>query len=74
MDKRFIVADIQAAMRARNFPTISLWNRLEARPVVDDRAPMAVGRVRLEAKVERRAIPLQLGSTPMAQAHRGHQR
>src|SRR6187551_2502023 len=32
MDKRFVVAEIQQALSARRFPTITLWNRLEGRP------------------------------------------
>ncbi len=36
MDNRFKVANITEALQTRRFPTVTLWNRLEARPRTED--------------------------------------
>lgn len=46
MDRRFVVTDIVGALERREFPSVTLWNRLEARPRTTDFARALKAQVR----------------------------
>ena len=46
MDSRYVVANVAEALRARLFPTVTVWNRLEGRPRTENFARALKAEVR----------------------------